>query len=234
MESHCSKGNRRLLFGVVLIAIGGLWILEQLHIIPPNLRDVLISWQMLLVVIGIFSLFSGNETSGWVLILIGGFFMIPHVIEVPWELRRLTWPILLVALGALMLVRYSRKPTKINEMGVKDLDYFDDFVIFGGREIVVNSQNLVGGKCTSIFGGSEYDMRVAKLSPNGAVVDCVSVFGGTGFKIPPDWAVKNEVSTIFGAFTDKRGNIIPDKNDLSKTLVIKGFTAFGGVEIKNF
>ncbi len=165
MESHCSKGNRRLLFGVVLIAIGGLWILEQLHIIPPNLRDVLISWQMLLVVIGIFSLFSGNETSGWVLILIGGFFMIPHVIEVPWELRRLTWPILLVALGALMLVRYSRKPTKINEMGVKDLDYFDDFVIFGGREIVVNSQNLVGGKCTSIFGGSEYDMRVAKLSP---------------------------------------------------------------------
>lgn len=234
MESHSSKGNRRLLFGVVLIAIGGLWILEQLHIIPPTLRDLLISWQMLLIVIGVFSLFSGNETSGWVLILIGGFFMIPHVIEVPWELRRLTWPILLVALGVLMLVRHSRKPTKIKETGEKDLDYFDDFVIFGGREIVVNSQNLIGGKCTSIFGGSEYDMRVAKLSPNGAVVDCVSVFGGTGFKIPPDWAVKNEVSTIFGAFTDKRGNIIPDKNDLSKTLVIKGFTAFGGVEIKNF
>lgn len=234
MESHSNKGNRRLLFGVVLIAIGGLWILEQLHIIPPVLRDVLISWQMLLIVIGIFSLFSGNETSGWVLILIGGFFLIPHVIEVPWELRRLTWPILLVTLGVLLLVRHSRKPVAIKDKNPEKLDYFDDFVIFGGREIVVNSQNLIGGKCTSIFGGSEYDMRVAKLSPQGAVIDCVSVFGGTGFKIPPDWAVKNEVSTIFGAFTDKRGNVIPDQNDLSKTLVIKGFTAFGGVEIKNF
>jgi hypothetical protein len=105
--------------------------------------------------------------------------------------------------------------------------------MFGGREIMINSQQLKGGKCTSIFGGSEYDMRVANMSANGAIIDCVSIFGGTGFKIPPDWAVKNEVSTIFGAFTDKRGNVIPNSNDPSKILIIRGFTAFGGVEIKN-
>jgi predicted membrane protein len=233
MESH-TKGNRRILFGIILIAIGGIWILEQLNIIPSMMRDVLISWQMLLIVIGIFSLFSGNETSGYILILIGGFFLVPHIIEVPWELRRLAWPILLVGLGVLLLVRHRHKPVEILDKDAKEIDYFDDFVVFGGREIVVNSQNLIGGKCTSIFGGSEYDMRVARLSPNGAVIDCVSVFGGSGFKIPPDWAVKNEVSTIFGAFTDKRGNVIPDNQNLSKTLIIRGFTAFGGVEIKNF
>jgi predicted membrane protein len=233
MESR-SKGNRRILFGIILIAVGGIWILEQLSVIPPVMRDLLISWQMLLIVIGVFSLFSGNETSGYILILIGGFFLLPHIFEVPWELRRLAWPIMLVALGALLLVRHRRKPFEVSDKDGKDLDYFDDFVIFGGREIVVNSQNLVGGKCTSIFGGSEYDMRVARLSPNGAVIDCVSVFGGSGFKIPPDWAVKNEVSTIFGAFTDKRGNVIPDNHNLSKILIIRGFTAFGGVEIKNF
>lgn len=234
MESQ-NKVNRRILFGAVLIAIGGVWILEQLGIIPHVLRDVLISWQMLLIVIGIFSLFNGNETSGWVLILIGIFFMVPDLIEVPWKLRRLAWPVLLVAIGVLLIIRHQRKPEVIKDYkGADELDYFDDFVVFGGREIVVNSQNLIGGKATSIFGGSEYDMRVAKLSPNGAVVDCVSVFGGTGFKIPPDWAVKNEVSTIFGAFTDKRGNVIPDRNDLSKTLILRGFTAFGGIEVKNY
>lgn len=234
MESQNNKVNKRILFGAALIAIGGIWILEQLGIIPHVLRDVLISWQMLLVVIGVFSLFSGNETSGYVLILIGIFFMVPDLIEVPWKLRRLSWPILLVVLGILLIWRHQRKTPVLKDSGAAELDYFDDFVVFGGREIVVNSQNLIGGKSTSIFGGSEYDMRVAKLSPNGAVIDCVSVFGGTGFKIPPDWAVKNEVSTIFGAFTDKRGNVIPDRQDLSKTLIVRGFTAFGGIEIKNF
>lgn len=233
MESY-SKGNRRFLLGVVLIAIGGVWILEQLGVIPHILRDVIISWQMLLIVIGVFSLFSGNETSGWILIVIGSFFLIPDIFEVPWNIRRLAWPGLLVAIGVLLLVRHQKKPKEIASKDANEIDYFDDFVVFGGREIVINSQSLLGGKCTSIFGGSEYDMRVAKLSPNGAVIDCVSVFGGTGFKIPPDWAVKNEISTIFGAFTDKRGNVVPDRQDLSKTIILRGFTAFGGVEVKNF
>ena len=76
-------------------------------------------------------------------------------------------------------------------------------------------------------------MRKANLSTNGAVVDCVSVFGGCTFKVPPDWTVKNEVFTIFGAFADKRGSVFHDAPvDNSKTLIIKGFTAFGGIEVK--
>lgn len=115
------------------------------------------------------------------------------------------------------------------------MDYFDDFVIFGGREVFISSQNFYGGKTTSIFGGTEYDFRQAQLSSNGAVVDCVSIFGGCGFKVPPDWTIKNEVTAIFGAFADKRGTTLNHiVSDPSKTLVIKGFTAFGGIEVKHF
>lgn len=233
MESQY-RGSRRALFGIILIAIGGVWILQQLGIIPPVLRDILISWQMLLIVIGIFSLINGSDLTGWILILIGGIFMVPHIIEVPWELRRLAWPVLLITIGVIVLLRHRKKPEDAIIKGDRQLDYIDDFVVFGGREIVINSQNFIGGKSTCIFGGSEYDMRVARLSADGAVIDCVSLFGGTGFKIPPDWTVKNEVSTILGAFTDKRGNVIPEQHDLSKTLIIRGFTAFGGVEVKNY
>ncbi len=228
------KNNRRFLFGIVLIVFGSLWILERLHILPEPLGDLIISWQSLLVLIGIISLINGSETSGWVLILIGVFFMMPQLFDIPWQLRRLTWPILLVVVGVLLLVRYTRPPKELPGGGPKNINYFDDFVIFGGRDILINSQALVGGKSTSIFGGSEYDLRSAHLSENGAVIDCVSIFGGAGFKVPPDWTVKNEVTTIFGAFTDKRGPIITDPRNISKTLVVRGFTAFGGVEIKNF
>ncbi len=230
---HDSRANKRLFFGLFLIAIGGVWILERLGLIPNAVDDILISWQMLLIGIGIFSLIGGNRTPGLILIMIGGFFLIPEVAEIPYELRRLAWPLLLVGLGIILLFRTRKKNEPTFDRGASSTDVFDDFVIFGGREIFVNSQNLIGGKTTSIFGGTEYDMRRTVMSPNGAVVDCVTIFGGCTFKVPPNWTVKNEVTTVFGAFSDKRGATFhEDATDASKMLVIKGFSAFGGIEVK--
>lgn len=230
-----SASNKRLLFGLFLIALGGFWMLVKLNLIPPIWNDILISWQMLLIGIGIFSLIGGNRTAGTVLIVIGGFFLLPEVMQIPYELRRIGWPLLIIGIGVVLLVTQHRKNNAPQLSGTeeKGMNFFDDFVIFGGREIFINSQNFFGGKITAIFGGAEYDLRQAKLSPNGAVIDCVSIFGGSGFKVPPEWNVKNEVTTVFGAFSDKRGVSAHEINfDPEKTLVIKGFSAFGGVEIK--
>ena len=240
MERQAAS-NKRIYFGLFLIAIGGFWILERLDLIPNYWNDILISWQMLLIAIGIFSLIGGNRTSGTILIAIGGFFLIPEVFTIPEEihreLRKIGWPLIIIFVGVVLLITHSRKKNEppIPEPGKRGMDYFDDFVIFGGREVFVNSQNFYGGKNTSMFGGTEYDLRQTHLSSNGAVIDCVSIFGGCGFKVPPDWTVKNEVTAVFGGFSDKRGKSIHEiMPDPSKTLIIKGFTAFGGIEIKHF
>jgi predicted membrane protein len=235
MERHNSSGNRAY-FGIFLIVVGAFWVLERLNIIPDVWNDIFISWQMLLIGIGVFSLIGGNRTSGFVLIIIGGFFLIPEILIIPYEVRRLGWPLLIIGIGVIILVTHRKKnATPTFEKGNIGMDYFDDVVIFGGREVFINSQNFYGGKITTIFGGAEYDLRNAALSGNGAVIDSVSIFGGCGFKVPPDWTVKNEVTAIFGGFSDKRGATPHQVNaDPSKTLVIKGFTSFGGVEIKHF
>lgn len=227
--------NKRLFFGLFLIALGGFWIAVKLNLIPDVWDDVLISWQMLLIGIGVFALIGGNRTAGTVLIVVGGFFLIPEVMPIPYELRRIGWPLLLIGIGVVLLVTHHRKkqPHEFNNTESKGIDYFDDFVIFGGREIFVNSQNFFGGKITAMFGGAEYDLRQAKLSQNGAVIDCTSIFGGCGFKVPPEWTVKNEITTVFGGFSDKRGVSVHQINyDPEKTIVLKGFSAFGGVEVK--
>lgn len=242
------KSDKRFFFGVILIVLGVILILERLNLIPDSVADLLISWQMLLVGIGVLSLIGGNRTAGTILIVIGGFFMIPELITVPHEIRRIYWPLILVAIGVAILLRrrdhqklestYEPIQDNMDDHVNKSTNFgstFDDFVIFGGREVFVNSQNLSGGKATAIFGGIEFDLRRANLKPGGAVIDCVSVFGGCGFKIPMDWNVRNEVTTIFGAFTDKRGETYNERYyDPSKTLVIKGVSIFGGVEIKHF
>lgn len=237
--------DKRLYFGIIMIILGVIMIFERLNLIPESVADLLISWQMLLVGIGVISLIGGNRTAGTILIVIGATFLIPEMITVPHEIRQIYWPLILVAIGVSILFR-QREHKKIsafsepvinipNDNSGNSMNTFDDFVIFGGREIFVNAQALAGGKATSIFGGIEFDLRKANLQPGGAVIDCVSVFGGCGFKIPMDWNVRNEVTTIFGAFTDKRGDTYSEKYyDPSKTIVIKGVSIFGGVEVKHF
>ena len=232
-----NSSNKRIYFGIFLISVGAFWILERLDLIPDIWDDILISWQMLLIAIGVFSIIGGNKTSGTILIVIGGFFLIPEIVTIPYELRRIGWPLLIIGIGVVLLISHGRKRIEPPrpETGNYGMDYFDDFVIFGGREIFVNSQNFYGGKSTSMFGGAEYDLRQTNLSQKGAVIDCLSLFGGCVFLVPPDWSVKNEVTAVFGAFTDKRGaNINPIVSDPTKTLVIKGFAAFGGIEVKHF
>jgi len=236
------NSNKRFYFGVILIALGVILILERLNLISESVSDLLISWQMVLVGIGVMSLFGGNRTAGTILIIIGGFFMVPELITVPYEIRRIYWPLILVAIGVAVLFRHRDNPKLpsgndpiISSPNDNSINTFDDFVIFGGREIFINSPALAGGKATSIFGGIEFDLRKASLQPGGAVIDCVSIFGGCEFKIPMDWNVRNEVTTIFGAFTDKRGDTYSDRYyDPSKTIVIKGISMFGGIEVKHF
>lgn len=245
-----NKGDKRLYFGIILIVLGVVLILERLNLIPESLADMLISWQMLLIGIGVLSVIGGNRTAGTILIVIGGTFLIPELITVPHELRRIYFPLILVGIGIAILfrqrdhqkLRKGEDPAIVNpgnntfnNPSDNSFNTFDDFVIFGGREIFINSQALAGGKATSIFGGIEFDLRKATLQPGGAIIDCVSVFGGCGFKIPMDWNVRNEVTTIFGAFTDKRGDTYSDKYyDPSKTIIIKGISMFGGIEVKHF
>ncbi|WP_163709868.1 LiaF transmembrane domain-containing protein [Mangrovibacterium lignilyticum] len=229
------RGNRGFFAGVVFIAIGAVLILQRLNLIPWSLSDILISWQMLLIAIGALAMMKGNRVMGVILIGLGTFFILPELFDVPYEVRRLYWPAMLVLIGVALVYRQRGSgPSSHQGTEGRDFDEFDDFVIFGGREIFINSKQLKGGRSMSVFGGIEYDLRQATLSPQGAVIDCTCLFGGTGLKVPLDWNVRNEVSTIFGAFTDKRGDTFQQGQfDPSKTIVLKGITLFGGVEIKH-
>jgi predicted membrane protein len=233
------RSDKRLYVGIILIVLGIILIMEKFNLIPESMADLLISWPMLLIGIGIISFIGGNRPAGTIMMVIGGFFLFPDFIEY--------WPVVLIAVGIALLFHkgqnkiLSAEPGMNTPMEVELIpndnthNTFDDFVIFGGREIFINSQAFAGGKATSIFGGMEFDLRKANMSQSGALIDCVSIFGGCGFKIPMDWNVRNEVTTIFGAFTDKRGDTYSEKYyDPSKTILIKGISIFGGIEVKHF
>jgi predicted membrane protein len=170
-----SVSNRRVLFGLFLIVVGVFWILVKLNLIPNVWTDVLISWQMLLIGIGIFSFIAGNRTAGTILMIIGGFFLIDELVVIPYQLRQIGWPVLIIGVGIALLHPPQPQPAPCLKPQVMAW-IFRRFCHFWRKRNFHQLKNFLGGKITSIFGGAEYDLRQASLSENGAIIDCVCHF----------------------------------------------------------
>ncbi|MBC8486450.1 MAG: hypothetical protein H8D45_10470 [Bacteroidetes bacterium] len=233
MTSH--NQNRTLGFGIIIIVAGLAILLHQLRLFSPNVDDIIISWQMLLIVIGVYNLFfTQSRVTGFILIAIGAFFLLPEIFDLPYNFRRNFWPILLIVVGVFIIFRHGlgRRQPDFRQMEENDAEFIDEFNIFSGSERKISIKNFKGGKITSIFGGSEIDLTDAELSSGTNVIELFYMFGGSSLTVPNDWTVINKVTSILGGFSDKRSVSTSGQNDPKKTLILKGFVMFGGGEIK--
>lgn len=217
------RSNRRALFGAILILVGLLLIMDNLHIIPHIPRD-LFSWPVIFIFIGLFNLVSGNRSAAVIFIAIGSLFYLHHY----WYFDfRTYWPAILVIIGLVILLR-RRDMAQRRSSGTDD-KYFDDLNIFGGSSKRFTSKNLEGGRVTNIFGGSDIDLR--ETSPvDGATIEIFTLFGGCNIIVPAHWDVSIQTTAIFGGFDDKRESSDAKSN---YKVYIRGFTMFGGGDLKS-
>ena len=187
---------------------------------------------MLLIAIGVINI--ANDSSrgmGWILIAIGGFFMVSEIYDLPTSFRHVFWPALLIVIGLVLIFGSGRIFHHRHFTVSKGEDFIEEVALFGGRDRYVNSQAFRGGKIVSVFGGSKIDLTKAELAPGPIEIEIVSIFGGSTLLIPTDWNVKLEVFNIFGGYGDKR---VRGQVDFNKTVVVKGVAIFGGGEIKSY
>jgi predicted membrane protein len=198
---------------------------------------------MLLVAIGAFVFINGNRGAGIIVMGIGAFFMIPDIFEDYDQIRRLFWPALLLLAGAAFMFgprgrKIRRPPSQPTINGATshqvNNDFFDEMVIFGGREINMATKNLLGGRSAAIFGGIEIDLRQCEISAEGCTVEVTTLFGGNTLKVPNDWTILNKVTTIFGGYSDVRIKDPSYQPNPAKTIVITGVCIFGGTEVRNY
>ena len=242
MERHESEfkrsGRAHLLLGIVLMFLGLFLIADLADIVPWRMRDFLFTWQALLIILGlVFISNKENKGTGMILIVVGSFFLLPRIIDVPQYWRSLFWPSLLIIMG-LVVIFGSRRHGGGSYFGghkrkSSNEDWLDDVGVFGGGDRIVGSQQFKGGKMTYIFGGSKIDFTQAKLAPGKHYLEVVMIFGGSKLIIPEGWDVKLEVTSVFGGFSDKRVRSLVVK-DTDRSLVITGVAVFGGAEIVNY
>lgn len=237
----------QVVLGVLVIAIGLLFLLDNLDII--EFHRAISFWPLAFIVFGIVKLFDSRSTNSY---LVGGLLIATGVamllnrlgfFYVSWHT---VWPLILIACGAVVVFRAvgaRRSGGQAAGLNTVDLakpgitagaDAPSDTVvnataILGGFERRITTQDFRGGEVTAILGGCDLDMRGASINGE-AVLNVFALFGGISIKCPPDWTVVVHGTPILGGFEEK---VAAPPPGVSKRLVVTGYAIMGGVEVRN-
>lgn len=241
------RSNKGIAFGIALMIIGVIFLGTNFGLIPEKTKNIIISWQMLLIFLGVINIFKKKFTAAVTLILIGSFFMLPKiVVGLNQNFVHVYWPLLLIAAGMVILIQRIAKPDsgfendnfkyKKNVGGDNNFsEYkngrFDKNSIFGGADHVILDNEFNGGELNAVFGGISLDLRRTNLPQGETYLEVNAVFGGVTIFVPEGWLIETHIDAVFGGFRDNRLPI--EVSDKSKKLIIKGSCVFGGGELKN-
>jgi len=212
--------NKKAIIGILFILVGTVFLLDNLGY-DLDIPYYLFSWPAVFVVIGLINLLSGNARASFIFFALAAIFYLQYYDVI--DLRDM-WPIILIIIGLSFIFRKRFTPKSSDSSD----DQIDEVAIFGGTEKKFVSENFQGGKITCMFGGSEIDLHGSKLA-EGASIDVFCMFGGVEIIVPEDWKVDMDATAIFGGFSDSRKNVTDQP---IATMRIKGFTMFGGGEIR--
>jgi predicted membrane protein len=232
----------QVLMGVLVIAVGLLFLLDNLDII--DVHDALAFWPLVFIFAGVAKLLDTSSPNGYLVGLAGigvGVAMILHRLGIIYFSWRAAWPMILIAVGLMVVYRaMTGQRTARSSMVVADgkdklqdtLDAgsqtVDVTAVLGGFERRVHTQDFRGGEVTAVMGGCALDLRGASMMGE-AVIHVFAFWGGVTLKVPPDWTIVLEGTPILGGFEEK--TIAPPDN--SKRLIVRGYAIMGGVEVRN-
>ncbi|MEQ9442245.1 MAG: DUF5668 domain-containing protein [Cyclobacteriaceae bacterium] len=237
MRHSTRTTDSRLVVGLLFLIIGIYFLLNNFNLIPFSIPRYLISWQSLLIVIGLLIIGTSDKKGGGItLVVIGGAFMVSDIFDLSIrDLIRQFWPLIFVIIGVSLLVRRSQEKKRVGNLTheTSSLDFIDEAAILGGNEKIITSEEFRGGRITSIFGSNEINFINSHLAPGVHVIDVFVLFGGVEITVPSDWSVKVDISPIVGGFEDKRKYQQMYSPESGQQLIIRGQVIMGGGEIRN-
>jgi predicted membrane protein len=234
-REHRHLHSNRPIIGVVLVLAGLFLVMRNTGVFPEFIDNVIFSWPMLLVVIGlVMTLGAAEKTSGVIVMAVGGFFLIPMIFRETFHAYNMFWPSIFIIVGVIFIATKRKGWNSVASTATVGDDFIDYVNVFSGGERQIVSENFRGGRISAVFGGMELDLTKAKLAPGRNELEIACVFGGATLIVPDDWNISIEVTPVLGGFSDSR-KLIPGRTvDATKQLVIKGAVVFGGGEIKSY
>ena len=218
----------RLFFGLVVIALGVVALLDQMGIVPID--NIWRFWPLFLIALGFARLLrprgSPGRFVGVLFLVVGTWFLLQNLGLWPYDLFDF-WPLLVVLIGARLvwgaMSRGPKGPLPDSSSRISA------FAMLGGSEHRSSAEDFRGGDVTAILGGCKVDLRHATIKDE-AVVDIFALWGGVEILVPRGWNIVVGGTPLLGGFEDKSE---AGGAGGGPRLVIKGVAIMAGVEIKN-
>lgn len=238
-----NRNSSAWLVAIIFIAVGLLWFGRNAGVITNEFFRVVVSWQMLLIVLGISMLFQRRSTvGGAILMAVGTIFILP---KIALGISMGTfWPLVFVVVGIVIIVSLKSNPRSRQKYydrryrdRVGDSHYESDGGFINSSSNFNTVRHIVidpifkGAILQASFGGTVLDLRKTSLEEGDTYIEIECTFSGVEIYVPTDWNVVIDMQPVFGGVDDKRfrtGADIPGRR-----LIIRGKITFGGVEIKN-
>lgn len=224
--------SSRFLLGLGAIFLGVLFLADNLDWFDVD--PLLDWWPLLLVGFGVSKLLAGRIGLGVVWTVIGTLIFVDNVIT-SIEPDDFFFPLVLIGFGTLMITRALERQ-RGRELGLTaappegagwrhrvrhgawrdrgryatDAADVHAFALMGGATRRCHSQEFRGGEAIAVMGGSEIDLRSARLAPEGAVLDVLAFWGVVEVLVPPGWEVDNQVLPLMGGVADRTRPLLAD------------------------
>jgi predicted membrane protein len=200
----------------IMLLIGGVFLAEK---IDPDLNVVRYTWPIIIIGFGLWFIFSKqpncNNKSGW---NCGDFSKKKDFYRTEQKKN-----------DSYNIEEEPNINSNESNFGSETLDVVS---VMGGTKKNILSKNFRGGEVVTVLGGSEINLLHADIQGT-VIIEIVQVFGGTKLIVPQSWGVVTEMAAVCGGIDDKR-KFYNETFDQNKTLVIKGTTFFGGLEIRSY
>lgn len=220
----------QLLFGLVVIAAGVLFTLDNLGILRAEQYTRF--WPVALILFGALKLAQAHRgtgaMTGFIFLFAGIWLLLEELTTFRVDLRDI-WPLLLVIFGGYLV--WQGLSTRAPSPPVKDgsATTLSGLAILGAFTRGSNSKAFRGGDLTAIMGACEIDLRNAAINGE-ATIDVFTMWGGIEIRVPESWTIESRVMPLLGGFEDKTR---APQGASAHRLILRGFAIMGGVEVKN-
>lgn len=219
------KVANRIIWGIVLIAVGIVYALNALDITNFNL--FFDGWWTLFIIIpcavglvndknNIFGLIIG------ILLLLCAQDILSF--ELLWELLV---PVIIILIGLKMILGTTNNK-KIKELQQNASKKPNCFAAFSGQKMSFEGQVFDGAELNAVFGAVSLDLTGAIIETD-CLVNATAIFGGVNIVVPDGVNVKITSNSVFGGASDKRHKRAIEN---APTVYINATCLFGGAEIK--
>lgn len=231
------KKLSKLLWGIVLIAVGVIIALNIIGILHINYALFFKGWWTLFIIVpfAISLISKGPKTSNLIGLFVGVILLLGtrNIIDFDTAIE-LIFPGIIIIIGIMLIAKSFTRTSKNDDIEAKINEAqkdgkLDDYTsTFSGQTVNFNGEVLKSCTMNAIFGGIKCDLNGAIIEED-VVIEACAIFGGIDFIVPDGMNLKIKSTSIFGGTS---GNKPSAETPDTPTVYVKGTCIFGGISIK--